>query len=59
MSKTNVKLMEEEAATNQSQRLNESKLLHDKVAVIFGAGGAVGSQFAREFSKKGATFFSE
>jgi hypothetical protein len=32
----------EEVVTNQSQQLNESKLLHDKVAVIFGADGAIG-----------------
>jgi 3-oxoacyl-[acyl-carrier protein] reductase len=35
----------------------ESRMLHDKVAVIFGAGGATGSQVAREFSKEGATLF--
>jgi 3-oxoacyl-[acyl-carrier protein] reductase len=57
MSKTNVKQKEVEAATNQSQQLNENKLLHGKVAVIFGAGGATGSQLAREFSKEGATVF--
>jgi NAD(P)-dependent dehydrogenase (short-subunit alcohol dehydrogenase family) len=31
--------------------------LHDKVAVIFGAGGAIGSQVAREFSHEGASIF--
>ena len=31
--------------------------LNGKVAVIFGAGGATGSQTAREFSKEGATVF--
>jgi 3-oxoacyl-[acyl-carrier protein] reductase len=37
---------------------NESRLLlHDKVAVIFGAGGAIGSQIAGEFSREGATVF--
>jgi 3-oxoacyl-[acyl-carrier protein] reductase len=42
---------------NQSEQLNQSKLLHGKVAVIFGAGGATGSQVAREFSKERATVF--
>jgi hypothetical protein len=42
---------------NQPQ-LYESKQLNGKVAVIFGAGGATGSQTAREFSKEGATVFS-
>ena len=32
-------------------------MLHDKVAVIFGAGGAIGSQVAREFSHEGANLF--
>jgi 3-oxoacyl-[acyl-carrier protein] reductase len=35
----------------------ENGILHDKIAVIFGAGGATGSQVAREFSKEGATVF--
>jgi 3-oxoacyl-[acyl-carrier protein] reductase len=38
-------------------QLDESRLLHDKVVTIFGAGGAIGSQVAREFSKEGATVF--
>ena len=38
-------------------QLYENKQLEDKVAVIFGAGGATGSQVAREFSKEGATVF--
>ena len=41
---------------NQHQ-LYENKQLEGKVAVIFGAGGATGSQVAREFSKEGATVF--
>jgi 3-oxoacyl-[acyl-carrier protein] reductase len=40
----------------QSQ-VHESGILHDKIAVIFGAGGAIGSQVAREFSKEGASVF--
>jgi 3-oxoacyl-[acyl-carrier protein] reductase len=35
----------------------ENGILQDKVAVIFGAGGATGSQVARGFSKEGATVF--
>jgi len=42
---------------NQSEQLNQSRLLYGKVAVIFGAGGATGSQVAREFAKEGATVF--
>jgi 3-oxoacyl-[acyl-carrier protein] reductase len=45
---------------NQYQMLsdNESRLLlNDKVTTIFGAGGAIGSQIAREFSREGATIF--
>ena len=45
---------------NQYQMLgdNESRLLlNDKVTAIFGAGGAIGSQIAREFSHEGATIF--
>ena len=41
----------------QSQQVYESRKLQYKVAVIFGAGGAIGSQVAREFSKQGATVF--
>ena len=37
------------------EQIHGNKLLHDKVAVIFGAGGATGSSVAREFSKEGAT----
>lgn len=43
--------------TKQYQELYDTKLLHGKVAVIFGAGGATGSQVAREFAKEGATVF--
>jgi NAD(P)-dependent dehydrogenase (short-subunit alcohol dehydrogenase family) len=32
-------------------------LLHDKTAVIFGAGGAIGSQVAREFAREGAAVY--
>jgi 3-oxoacyl-[acyl-carrier protein] reductase len=32
-------------------------LLHDKTAVIVGAGGAIGSQVAREFAREGAAVF--
>jgi 3-oxoacyl-[acyl-carrier protein] reductase len=39
------------------ETIYENGILHDKVAVIFGAGGAIGSQVAREFSKEGATVF--
>jgi NAD(P)-dependent dehydrogenase (short-subunit alcohol dehydrogenase family) len=57
MVKSNVKGIEV-IAENQSDRQNESgQLLRDKVAVIFGAGGAIGSQVAREFSREGATVF--
>lgn len=38
-------------------QLYEIKQLEGKVAVIFGAGGATGSQVAHEFSKEGATVF--
>jgi NADP-dependent 3-hydroxy acid dehydrogenase YdfG len=38
-------------------QLDESRLLYGKVAAIFGVGGAIGSQVAREFSKEGATVF--
>lgn len=50
MSNSNARRMEGE---NQPQ-LYESKQLNGKVAVIFGAGGATGSQIAREFSREGA-----
>jgi 3-oxoacyl-[acyl-carrier protein] reductase len=43
--------------TAENQFEQSKFLLHDKVAVIFGAGGATGSQVAREFSKEGATVF--
>ena len=36
---------------NQHQKY-ESRQLKGKIAVIFGAGGATGSQIAREFSKE-------
>ena len=39
------------------EQIHGKKLLHNKVAVIFGAGGAAGSSAAREFSKEGATVF--
>jgi len=45
---------------NQNQILSEndsSVLLQNKVAVIFGAGGVIGSQVAREFSHEGASVF--
>jgi NAD(P)-dependent dehydrogenase (short-subunit alcohol dehydrogenase family) len=32
-------------------------LLHNKTALIFGAGGAIGSQVAREFAREGAAVF--
>jgi len=32
-------------------------LLDNKVAIIFGAGGAIGSHVAGEFSHEGATVF--
>jgi FlaA1/EpsC-like NDP-sugar epimerase len=52
MVKSNVKGIEV-IAENQSERQKESgPLLRDKVAVIFGAGGAIGSQVAREFSRQ-------
>jgi len=46
---------------NQIVIQNESNvllLLQNKVAVIFGAGGAIGSQAARDFSREGASVFS-
>jgi 3-oxoacyl-[acyl-carrier protein] reductase len=55
MSKSNLTEKHEEIGI-QSQ-IYERRLLYDKVAVIFGAGGATGSQVAREFSKEGATVF--
>jgi NADP-dependent 3-hydroxy acid dehydrogenase YdfG len=46
---------------NENQMMDENESgtlwLHDKVAVIFGADGAIGSQVAREFSSEGATVF--
>jgi 3-oxoacyl-[acyl-carrier protein] reductase len=54
MKKSNVTEMKM-TAENQFEQSN--LLLHDKVAVIFGAGGATGSQVAREFFKEGATVF--
>jgi 3-oxoacyl-[acyl-carrier protein] reductase len=46
---------------NQNQILSEKGssmlLLQNKVAVIFGAGGSIGSQIAREFSREGASVF--
>ena len=53
MSNSNATRMKVE---NQPQ-LYESKQLDGRVAVIFGAGGATGSQVAREFSKEGASVF--
>jgi NADP-dependent 3-hydroxy acid dehydrogenase YdfG len=47
----------DDVTSNQYRQQYENKLLHDKVAVIFGAGGAIGSQIAREFHKEGATIF--
>jgi 3-oxoacyl-[acyl-carrier protein] reductase len=41
---------------NQNQ-LPENRLLNDRVAVIFGAGGATGSQVAHEFAKEGAAVY--
>jgi len=32
-------------------------MLHDKVAVIYGAGGAIGGAVARAFASEGATVF--
>jgi NAD(P)-dependent dehydrogenase (short-subunit alcohol dehydrogenase family) len=54
MKKSNVTEMK---MTAENQFEQSKLLLHDKVAVIFGAGGAIGSQVAREFSKEGATVF--
>ena len=42
---------------NERQQHSESGLLNDRIAVIFGAGGATGSQVAREFAKEGASVF--
>jgi 3-oxoacyl-[acyl-carrier protein] reductase len=46
---------------NQNQMLSENEsrmlLLQNKVAVIFGAGGAIGSKVAGEFSHEGASVF--
>jgi 3-oxoacyl-[acyl-carrier protein] reductase len=54
MSKSNATETEVE---NQHQQPYKTRQIHGKVAVIFGAGGATGSQVAREFSKEGATVF--
>ena len=53
MKKSSVTEMKMTAENQFEQR----ELLDDSVAVIFGAGGAVGSQVAREFSEEGATVF--
>lgn len=45
---------------NQNQKLSENDsraLLHDKVAVIYGAAGAVGSTAAHAFAWEGARVF--
>jgi len=46
---------------NQNQMLSENEsrmfLLQNKVAVVFGAGGAIGSKVASEFSHEGARVF--
>jgi 3-oxoacyl-[acyl-carrier protein] reductase len=49
--------MEVTAKNLSDEQIHGNKLLHDKIAVIFGAGGAIGSSVAREFSKEGATVF--
>jgi 3-oxoacyl-[acyl-carrier protein] reductase len=40
-----------------SERKETARLLQDKTAVIFGAGGAIGGQVARVFAREGATTF--
>jgi tRNA A37 threonylcarbamoyladenosine dehydratase len=65
MSKSNVK-QKGVMTANQFQQLNASKLLYgsssmmlkDKVAVIYGAAGAVGSIAAHAFAREGASVFS-
>jgi hypothetical protein len=52
-----MKEMEVTAEDPTEEQIHGNKLLHNKVAVIFGAGGATGSSVAREFSKEGATVF--
>jgi len=62
MSKSNVK-QKEMVTANQSQQLNANELLYgsssmmlkDKVAVIYGAAGAVGSTAAHAFAREGAS----
>lgn len=55
--KSNMKEMEVTSENPSDEQIDVNKLLRDKIAVIFGAGGAVGSSVAREFSKEGATVF--
>lgn len=43
--------------TTEYQEFYKTKLLQGKTAVIFGAGGAIGGQVAREFAKEGTTMF--
>jgi 3-oxoacyl-[acyl-carrier protein] reductase len=42
---------------SQSDLNKSGLLLRDKVAVIFGAGGSIGSEVASEFSREGASVF--
>src|SRR5262249_15286809 len=40
-----------------SSKETQAMLLHDKTAVIFGAGGAIGKEVAREFALEGAAVY--
>ena len=46
-----------DVALGRPQRRDRDMLLKDKVAVIYGAGGAVGGATARAFAREGATVF--
>ena len=43
--------------TNQSPQIYKTRKLQGEVVVIFGAGGSIISQVARELSKEGASVF--
>ena len=45
------------AVANQYQHQYESKLVQGKVALVYGATGAVGSTIARAFAREGAQVF--
>jgi hypothetical protein len=55
----NVKCAPDHARPRRSNQLHEesAKLLKNKIAVIYGAGGAVGGALARAFARQGARVF--